>query len=67
VTSRGDPERREERGEIATRSSDTEDQDDLIQLVKLCAKPSGLFRPAKVSHQPEASLAWFEGDLGCEA
>jgi hypothetical protein len=24
-------------------------------------------RPDKAGHQPEASLAWSEGDLGCEA
>jgi hypothetical protein len=24
-------------------------------------------RPAKAGHQPEPSVAWSEGDLGCEA
>lgn len=38
------------------------------QSGNLAVEPSGFDpRPAKVGHQPEASLAWCTGDRGCEA
>ena len=38
------------------------------QSGNLAMEPSGFeSRPAKVGHQPEASLAWCTGDRGCEA
>ncbi len=52
----------------ARRSLDEEEAYEIAIGGNLVMQSSGLeSHPAKVGHQPEASLAWCEGDLGCEA